>query len=337
MENRLIHCVRFFIIPFAIGFAYVVNAQDAQFTQFYAAPTYLNPAFAGAIQCWRAGLNYRNQWSFGVRSYNSVLASADYNFRRAKLGLGGYVLYDTPGAGGFTTFEFAPIIAKEIKIKEDLRLRFGLQPSYHFKYLTAGNYTFGDQYSDLQRIGATSDAPNIVGQYNFFDISSGALIYSDRFWIGIAIHHMMNNRLFFPANSILYVPTKISLHGGMKFELRDEYESKIKPVVQIKNQGNNFQADLGVYYERNNLVFGAWYRGIPILNSSAVAINQDAIALMFGIKIQQLQLGYSYDLPISRMIYTFGSHELSAIFEFCFETGKRKPPRSIQMIPCPVL
>ena len=37
-------------------------AQDPQFSQFYANPVYLNPAFAGTARCPRVVLNYRNQW-----------------------------------------------------------------------------------------------------------------------------------------------------------------------------------------------------------------------------------------------------------------------------------
>ena len=45
-------------------FAYSENAfaQDPSFTQFYANPLYLNPAFAGTARCPRLNLNYRNQW-----------------------------------------------------------------------------------------------------------------------------------------------------------------------------------------------------------------------------------------------------------------------------------
>ncbi|MEJ0030308.1 MAG: type IX secretion system membrane protein PorP/SprF [Bacteroidota bacterium] len=40
----------------------LASAQDAQFSQFYAAPLYLNPAFAGSTNQGRVGMNYRNQW-----------------------------------------------------------------------------------------------------------------------------------------------------------------------------------------------------------------------------------------------------------------------------------
>lgn len=314
-----------------------MNAQDPQFTQFYSAPLNLNPAFVGATPCWRAMVNYRNQWFLAGESnanYNTINAAIDYNFRRPKVGLGGYIINDRASIGGFTSYEFAPMVSKEVKIKDELKLRFGIQPSYHLRYLTPGNYTFGDQYTNLQPIGGSADGARILSAINFFDISAGTVLYSDRFWIGIAGHHLMNNTLVTPSG-IIYVPTKLSVHGGMKFELNDANESVIKPAANLKLQGAHLQLDLGFYYERSQYIFGAWYRGIPLINSTSAAFNQDAIALLFGMKISSFKFGYSYDLPLSKMIYSLGSHELSACFEFCFDTGKHKPPRYIRELPCP--
>ncbi|MCB0784426.1 MAG: type IX secretion system membrane protein PorP/SprF, partial [Flavobacteriales bacterium] len=46
----------------ALLLAGVMSAQDAHFTQFYATPTYLNPAFAGTTLQTRFGAIYRDQW-----------------------------------------------------------------------------------------------------------------------------------------------------------------------------------------------------------------------------------------------------------------------------------
>ena len=55
-------------------------AQDPQFTQFYANPLYLNPAFAGSTRCPRVGLNYRNQWPSLNKAYITESASYDQHF-----------------------------------------------------------------------------------------------------------------------------------------------------------------------------------------------------------------------------------------------------------------
>ena len=55
-------------------------AQDPEFTQFYANPLYLNPAFAGTARCPRVNLNYRNQWPGISGTYVTYSASYDQHF-----------------------------------------------------------------------------------------------------------------------------------------------------------------------------------------------------------------------------------------------------------------
>ena len=42
--------------------AFALTAQDAQFSQFYAIPTFVSPAFAGTGLQTRMGLAVRDQW-----------------------------------------------------------------------------------------------------------------------------------------------------------------------------------------------------------------------------------------------------------------------------------
>ncbi|MDZ7648916.1 MAG: type IX secretion system membrane protein PorP/SprF [Cytophagales bacterium] len=57
-----------------LGMGMAAHAQDPQFSQYYAAPLYLNPAFTGTTQDHRFITNYRNQWPNAARGlfYDSI-------------------------------------------------------------------------------------------------------------------------------------------------------------------------------------------------------------------------------------------------------------------------
>ncbi len=65
-----------------------VTAQDPQFSQFYAAPLYLNPAFAGSTGQARVGANYRNQWPAIDANFNTFSAFADFYIEDKNSGCG---------------------------------------------------------------------------------------------------------------------------------------------------------------------------------------------------------------------------------------------------------
>ncbi|MEY3927192.1 MAG: hypothetical protein RJA97_199, partial [Bacteroidota bacterium] len=67
---------RLIAVALLLTHAWSAQAQDPHFTQYYANPLYLNPAFAGVKQCPRVTTNYRNQYpSLGV--YQTFSASYD--------------------------------------------------------------------------------------------------------------------------------------------------------------------------------------------------------------------------------------------------------------------
>ena len=67
---------RLIAVALLLAHAWSAQAQDPHFTQYYANPLYLNPAFAGVKQCPRVTTNYRNQYpSLGV--YQTFSASYD--------------------------------------------------------------------------------------------------------------------------------------------------------------------------------------------------------------------------------------------------------------------
>jgi len=79
------------------------KAQDPQFTQFYANPTYLNPAFAGTARCPRICLNYRNQWPNLSGTYVTYSASYDQHVDVMAGGIGLLVTTDDQARGTLKT------------------------------------------------------------------------------------------------------------------------------------------------------------------------------------------------------------------------------------------
>ena len=79
------------------------TAQDPQFTQFYANPLYLNPAFAGTARCPRVVMNYRNQWPALTGTFVTTSASYDQHVDGLTGGLGLLVTHDQAGKGTLNT------------------------------------------------------------------------------------------------------------------------------------------------------------------------------------------------------------------------------------------
>jgi len=100
------------------------------------------------------------------------------------------------------------------------------------------------------------------------------------------------------------------LTGGQDITLPAFQGYVFTPSVYLKSDGNVMQADLNVMAKYNNKVWGGvTYR-----------IN-DAIALLVGMAYKDLEIGYSYDIPTSRVAAT-GSHEIMARYRFKFEKEK---------------
>mgnify|MGYP003349623446 FL=1 len=119
-------------------------AQDPQFTQFYANPLYLNPAFAGTGRCPRGVINYRNQWPNINGRYVTYSLSGDFHSDRLAGGLGMIITNDDQALGKLKTTNVSLIYSYQAVISNKLALKFGLQGTYMQKNLDVNNLHFGD-------------------------------------------------------------------------------------------------------------------------------------------------------------------------------------------------
>jgi hypothetical protein len=82
------------------------------------------------------------------------------------------------------------------------------------------------------------------------------------------------------------------------------------------------------------LVFGLWYRGLPLIKSYSEGYsNHESVILLVGLDYKdRFRIGYSYDITISQLsMSSGGSHEISVIFEW---PGYSKKSR-LRRVACP--
>ena len=162
------------IVILMLCLQFSLHAQDIHFTQFYATPMYLNPAFTGANVCSRFVMTYRNQWPGISDSYKSYMASFDHGFVRSHVGIGLTVGMDEAGAGSLRTTLINPSISYEAQINHSSLLRFGIQPGFGIKSINMSRLVFGDQ---LYRGGDVPTIEHLPQSASFFDMGAG-VIYS---------------------------------------------------------------------------------------------------------------------------------------------------------------
>ena len=310
--------------------------QDAHFTQFYAAPTYLSPAFAGTGMQSRLSMIYRDQWPSIPGAFVNYSAAYDHYLEDLNSGIGLIAVHDRAGSGALRYSSITGQYAYEIELKRKVFLRPALEFGYVAHAVDYSRLIFGDQ---LARGGDVPTYEYMDGTtVNYTDAGAGLLYFTPRTWLGLAFHHLNN-----PNQSLLlnesHIPTKFSAHGGRRFVLRTavikKHPQHVVLAFNYRAQGKFDQLDLGMYYEQAPFYAGLWYRGLPLLKAySSGYQNNEAVAGMMGVLVNDWRFGYSYDLTISRLAgYTGGAHEISVAYEIIDKRRKRSQYKR-RSVPC---
>ena len=323
-------------------------AQDVQYSQFYSAPLYLNPAFTGSTQFTRVGSNYRSQWPALEANFVTMSAYVDHYMDDISSGVGFLIQTDKEGIAGLRSTAFSGFYSYQLPVSRDFTVRMGASAGYVIRDINFSSLTFGDQFDANGFItGPTAEVFNTDAAKGYFDMSLGALLYSQNAWIGLSNSHTTTpNQSLIGEDSPL--PMKWSVHGGYKFFMKsgvidhgayaEKQERSITPTFQYKQQGEFNQLDLGLYFTFEPIIIGTWYRGFPFKNVGDY-VNNEAIVILLGYskrnKDNILNIGYSYDVTISKLgSSSGGAHEFSISYAW-FTGDPRKPPKNVRLIPCP--
>jgi type IX secretion system PorP/SprF family membrane protein len=313
MKKRILLLLALFIVIFS-----EVKAQDPQFTQFYANPLYLNPAFAGTARCPRICMNYRNQWPNLSGTYVTYSGSFDMHVNALAGGIGLLVNTDDQARGTLRTNNFSLLYSYHAAITREFSIKFGIQGTYLQKSLDVKRLNFGDMI-DARRgfVWNTAEAIPSQNKRNV-DFAAGLLGYSRNYFFGFAAHHINQ-----PDEGLLgtsKLPAKFTGHAGAIIPLEKGNASYLSPNILFQQQQKFTQLNIGLYYVKGSFVAGLWYR------------NADAFIALVGIQNANFKFGYSYDVTVSKLSgNTAGSHEISLQIQFECKPKKKK----FRTISCP--
>lgn len=310
--------------------------QDVQYSQFYANPMYLNPAFAGSTGLTRLGLNFRTQWPALDQSFIAYTAYADHFVEKYNSGLG---LIITGAKESFTqsqVHEIGLVYSYRLRLGEKRFLHAGAQGSFLARDAMFDKVILGTQLNiDTGSIdGASGDNFEGDSKLRTMDLHVGLLYYDDRFWFGGSAFHLLEPQISYLEEDSNELPIKYSLQGGVKFNMspgdindyfnNTDQERSLSFAFNYKSQGQFSQLDIGTEFFFEPLVLGVWYRGLPTKYSLP---NNESIISLLGVRLENgLQVGYSFDFTISKLGQnnSGGAHEISIRYVFSSKDPSKK-------------
>lgn len=316
---------------------YLTKAQDTRFSQYYQAPVYLNPAFTGATGVARVGANFRKQGVGSHFSYTTAAAYGDYHFEDYFTSVGLILVSEKDEYTGFSKNSIGIPVSYDFSINEYITFKPALQASYTRQAVDFGSFIFSDQIDDDGSINGGSSEPLAVSnQLDYFDLATGILVFSEQWWVGYAMHNLLQNDVSYFSGESVNMSIRYSFHAGLKLDMNgrkvSERDKTIMPTLNYVSQGAFNQLDAGLLASIEPMLFGAMFRGVP---NPFYEGDYSAISWIVGLDMYDFNVGYSYDMPLNRTANPGGIHEISLSFLFD-PTNPHATPRSMKRLKCPL-
>lgn len=298
------------------------KAQDRHFSQFYAAPIYLNPALTGNYDGgFRIGLNYRDQWR-GTLDNPFVTTSGFVDLKmkapispshKDYAAIGAIFFSDKVSAVDFNTnnLSLTGAIHKSLDINNSQYLSLGFQFGISSRNINYEKLDFADQFNGIDGFTELTNEVFPTNNFSFGDLSTG-IHYSVRvkknftLYAGGAIHHLLQPKISFyesdnGGTSVL--SRKFTLYAGSEIPVNNAMS--IIPRVFLMKQGEHLELTGGANfralindYSGIAIHFGGWLRTNRSIDG---IVNPDAFIVLAGFEYNRILFGFSYDVNLGSL------------------------------------
>jgi type IX secretion system PorP/SprF family membrane protein len=304
------------VVFYAIGtMAVPALAQDAGFSQFYSNPLYLNPAFTGTLGVPRVNLQYRDQWHALPNAYVTQSISFDIPSEKLKGAFGFNLVKDAQAANLLTSLQADLMYSSIFKLTEGVYFSGALAAGYHQNSMNWNELVFAD---NLDRYtgnhGVTAETPITDPRFQYADFSTGILVYGERFFTGLAAHHLAQPKVgwYDGSDSGSRLLRRFTLHFGTRipiyFHGRWRKTFDLSPQVVLMQQGQYREFNYGMLANYRGFTAGTWLR-------QDLGFQYDAVVFLLGFMKKRWHITYSYDFTVSGLgAQSGGTSEISLSF-----------------------
>lgn len=310
-------------------------AQDPLFSQYYAMPLQINPAFAGTSAAPRIGAAYRHQWPGLNNAYRTYAVYYEQGIERLNSGLGFNLEGDNAGDGIWRTTRVSALYSYRLNINDDLAVKIGVEAGAHQTALDWQKLVFPDQLDPLGGIvNNTGETQPDATTNTQLDLGAGLLLISDKFWVGGGLKHLNTpdeSFLLINNNVTSGLPLRTTLHAGTQIIVKKGNKRReaafVSPNILFASQGPYKQINLGAYASGGPIFGGLWFRH----NFQ----NSDAVIVSGGWRQGMYRIGLSYDITVSGLAASSGgAFELTFGVLFDQNENSRRKKRSSQLNDC---
>ena len=322
-----------------LAFSLNAAAQDPHFSQFFASPLTLNPAFTGKFDGeWRLAANHRDQWPSIPKAYVTSTFSFDKAILKKSIpeadvfGIGFSGLSDASANNQLKLNYGSMSMSYHKALDEDgyNTIGAGFQATYSSLLLDTKDLKFE---SMLTQNGFTNLAGREVLQngnnQSYFDMNAGLLFSgssngNNNYYAGVSAYHVNRPTVGFKSSNY-QLASRLTIHAGGTFPVSDvvSFNGSVIHQRQAKASettlGGAFSYNLNGDEEKSASVYlGSWLR------------FNDALIPYIGLEVGGLRIGASYDVNISTLKAATASRGGS---EFSLIYIKKKAES--KGIPCP--
>lgn len=318
----------FKIFLFGILLSHVALAQDIHLTQYYFSPLNYNPAATGRFDGdYRIVGNYRSQWG-AIMNDQFVTSSISYEqvftILGQKFAFGGVFVHDNSGLANLTQNKLQ-VSAGYTYVKNGHSLTAGIQTGMLHKGINFSSLTFPNQFDNQEGEfnNALDNGQNFPNNNDYSADLNFGVIWGKQITdkikpeVGVSFMHLNRPKETFLGNTDNRFPIRNIIDVQLIYTLNKKWD--LVPTVLHMRQNKASEMLIGGLVKHNlsenkydlTQVFG----GFSVRNG--FNRNYDAAAIIVGGKIQEFQLGLSYDInvsPLSSLTHYQGAFEISLIY-----------------------